>query len=80
MVRPEGTESVGHKREQLLVVSKTLITGEDGAGVHLQIIAQDPSHTDNVLLICLMVQLICNKYIYINKYCMLKYVACTNCT
>lgn len=52
LVGAEGTESVGHEREQLLVVSKTLVTGEDGAGVHLEIITQDPSHTDNVLPLC----------------------------
>lgn len=35
LVGPEGAESVGQEREQLLVVSKTLVTGEDGAGMHL---------------------------------------------
>lgn len=34
-VGPEGAESVGQEREQLLVVSETLTTGQDGAGVHL---------------------------------------------
>lgn len=35
VVGPEGAEGVGHKREQFLVLSKTLAAGEDGAGVHL---------------------------------------------
>lgn len=35
VVRPEGAEGVGHKREQFLVLSETLTAGEDGAGVHL---------------------------------------------
>lgn len=35
VVGPEGAKSVGHKRQQFLVISKTLTAGEDGAGVHL---------------------------------------------